>query len=629
MQTKLSHQQSMMNMVLKERYQIETLIGEGGLGTSYQAIDLQTQRPVAVKVLQLVQMKEWKNLEMFELEAKILRQLKHSQIPAYIDYFLLETASNTQFVLVQEYIEGDTLQHIIDNGGKISEEVSLKLVRQLANILEYLHTLRPPVIHRDITPRNIILGRDKKVYLVDFGAVQEKIRTTFFERSSVVGTCGYTPFEQFNGSAVPVSDYYALGGVLLFVLTHKHPSEFPLKNLKPVLPQTLRLSPKIVQLLDGLLEPDARKRIASPHEIATICESLVAPKEKQPRPLCKEHQIPKPPQTDIIKESKSVGHILFRIPMTAGREKQKDLASRDLLQMFKKKKTDEKELVLELTPQWINFNNIWNVPTDSLRPTGITWFIMNDLPVLGINTQEGETVSVDVNLTENEIRWLISELHQYLSTLPRRESALPEIEDEPVPVRQGFLATLFPPIHLQLTRERRDHALRFTIPIESELTGCLTMALALPIMAMTMALPPKIFGPKLGGALIPFLWLFVVGPLVLRFHFLINTRRTILEVTPEQISFKRRILKWEREIYPSIPLSALQETDVNWFGHLVNANKGKRLKLSFGFNYQGKTYSIEDLKLNAHAVEKLVQDVRDFVARHDRKIEGEEAYDNE
>ncbi len=622
-QAEFTEQQNVSNWLLKERYRIERMIGEGGLATTYQALDLQTERPVAVKVLHLVRMKEWKNLEMFEREAKILQQINHPQIPAYIDYFSVETGSDIQFILVQEYIEGHTLQEIVEKGSQASESTAIKLIRQVANILNYLHALRPPVIHRDINPKNILLGTDKKVYLVDFGAVQEKIRTTGFRESSIVGTCGYAPFEQFNGKAVPASDYYALGGTLLFLLTRKHPSEFPLRNLKPLFHETFQASPVVVQLLDGLLEPDVRKRIASPNEITAIYEPSAVVK-KQRTPLRVEQQITKPPQTDIEKEIKSAGHILFRIPMTDARKKQTDLASKDLFQMFKKKK-DDKEMVLEFTPQWINFNNVWNVATDSLRTTDITWHIENNVPVLGINTHDGETFYIQANLNVAEVMWLVQELLMHLSTLPGEQRALHDVPKETVPVRRGFFAKLFPPMHLALKRDEHDKTVRFTIPTESELAGCLTMGIALPVMFLTMALPPKIFGPKLGMALLPFLWLFVIGPLLLRLHFLISARTMILEMTPEHIFIKHRLLKWDQQKFPPIPLSALQESDVNWFDQFVNVNKGKRLKLSFGINYRGATYTIDDPKLDSHALECLVQDVRDYIARHSHQT-GEEKY---
>ncbi len=111
---------------------------------------------------------------------------------------------------------------------------------------------------------------EKRIYLVDFGAVQERIRTTVLGGSTIVGTYGYVPFEQFSGQTVPASDYYALGATLLFLLTHQHPADFPVENMKPKFDETVAASAIFLRLLDGLLEPSVEKRLASPEAIQKV-----------------------------------------------------------------------------------------------------------------------------------------------------------------------------------------------------------------------------------------------------------------------------------------------------------------------------------------------------------------------
>ena len=94
--------------------------------------------------------------------------------------------------------------------------------------LAYLHELRPPIIHRDVKPGNIVLAPDGEAWLVDFGAVRDRILheiRTEGEGATIVGTYGYMPYEQFQGRALPASDVYALGMTLVFLLSHKEPHE--------------------------------------------------------------------------------------------------------------------------------------------------------------------------------------------------------------------------------------------------------------------------------------------------------------------------------------------------------------------------------------------------------------------
>ena len=302
--------------IVRERYQIQSIIGRGGMGCAYKALDLETQRTVAVKQLQLSHLPDWKMLELFEREAKVLQHLNHPYIPDYIEYFSIETETDAQFFLIQEYIEGASLQQMIEEGWRASEEEILDLFTQLVDILDYLHTLHPPVIHRDITPKNIILSSKKApeiskafdVFLVDFGAVQDQIRTNLHGGATTVGTYGYVPLEQFNGRAVPASDYYALGATLLFMLSHRHPADFETENLKPLFHESIKLSPQLTRLLDGLLEPSVEKRLASKEAIEAVLsqKATIAPQAVHAPAL--------PYGTKIQKIRKSSQHLQLHIP---------------------------------------------------------------------------------------------------------------------------------------------------------------------------------------------------------------------------------------------------------------------------------------------------------------------------
>lgn len=433
--------------IIHDHYQIEQVLGQGGIGITYKAFDLQTHHPVAFKQLHLSLLQDWKALEMFEREASILQHLNHPRIPRYLDYFSIESASDVQFILIQEYIEGQTLHHVIETGWEGSEIEILDLFRQLVDILGYLHALQPPVIHRDIHPKNLILSPANELYLVDFSAVQEKVRTTFHGGSTIVGTYGYVPFEQFNGQTVPASDYYAAGATLLYLLTHKHPADFPMQQLKPRFPSDLQTSPNILRLLDGLLEPSVSKRIASPEAVRAVLAQAA------PQASLKVTTSGKPSKTQVKKQLKQQDHLLFRIPSrkTIGTAflfgislfwlisqmsifinplswGQTEAIGAIILAFVVFSATTYrigKYTVLELTPEWIRVSHkscgigtSQRIPTNSLRVTDLEWSLENNTPVLIIHASEKilKLSSKGLKLTQADIEWLTQEIREYLLT---------------------------------------------------------------------------------------------------------------------------------------------------------------------------------------------------------------------
>jgi serine/threonine protein kinase len=243
-----------------DRYQILKPLGKGGTGTTYAAQDQPTQETVAIKAISLRQVRDWKTLDLFEREAKILANLSHPAIPNYIDYFNIDTPQDRQFFLVRELIEGDSLADLVETGWRTNEETVKAIATQILDVLTYLHGLAPPVIHRDIKPQNIIRKPDGQVVLVDFGAVQDAYRATISKGSTFVGTLGYMPPEQFRGQVVPASDLYALGATLVYLLTGRSPDELPQVRLKPDIRPLLSTTPAFTMWLEQMLEPAVEDR---------------------------------------------------------------------------------------------------------------------------------------------------------------------------------------------------------------------------------------------------------------------------------------------------------------------------------------------------------------------------------
>ncbi|WP_026097991.1 serine/threonine protein kinase [Baaleninema simplex] len=249
--------------IIADRYRIVRPLGHGGTSVTYEAEDLTNYRLVAIKVLSLRQMGDWKVLELFERESRILQQLSHPAIPKYLDYFYLDSQSDRRFYLVQELVSGRSLYELGQKGWKPTESSVKAIAEQVLEILDYLHRRVPPVIHRDIKPQNLIRQSDGRIFLVDFGAVQDVYRYTVSKGGTFVGTLGYMPPEQFRGETHCASDVYALGATLVYLLTGKSPDELPQKRLKIDFRSTTNLSPQFADWLDSLLEPAIEDRYQS------------------------------------------------------------------------------------------------------------------------------------------------------------------------------------------------------------------------------------------------------------------------------------------------------------------------------------------------------------------------------
>jgi eukaryotic-like serine/threonine-protein kinase len=210
---------------LAARYILQAKLGEGGMGTTYRAIDQQTNQPVAVKIISLKQISGWKTIDLFQREVRVLSQLDHSAIPKYLDSFELDTETDHLFYIVQALAPGQTLAQLVTNPQpRQFNEVTVRTIAvQLLQILIYLQTLTPPIIHRDIKPQNILQDPTGQIYLVDFGAVQDTYRHTVAGGSTVVGTFGYMAPEQFRGQATLATDLYGLGATLVFLLSGQDP----------------------------------------------------------------------------------------------------------------------------------------------------------------------------------------------------------------------------------------------------------------------------------------------------------------------------------------------------------------------------------------------------------------------
>ncbi len=210
-------------------YKIVGQVGAGGQGTAYLAAKIDDDNsPVVLKEYVLpVHKGDQMSVERVALlnrESEILSKIDHQDIVKLIDCFV----EDHRGYMVLEYVEGETLRQIVKREGKQNEETVRAWAGMICRIVEYLHGLEPPIIHRDITPDNLILQKNGRIKLVDFTVAHQ------FDSSggaTIVGKQAYIPPEQFQGEPCPQSDLYAVGSTLYFLLAGEDPS--PMETSHP------------------------------------------------------------------------------------------------------------------------------------------------------------------------------------------------------------------------------------------------------------------------------------------------------------------------------------------------------------------------------------------------------------
>ncbi|MCS6898259.1 MAG: protein kinase [Myxococcales bacterium] len=317
---------------LRGRFQIRRRCGEGGFGLTFEGVDAQ-ERAVAIKQLRFEKLRDWKALELFEREGRVLEQLSHPNIPAYIDFFVHDghrplppsqaaaAVSPVSWFLVQQFVQGPSLQQVMDGHRRLDGSQLTTILDSLLSTLDYLHQLNPPVIHRDINPKNIVLSPDGRPFLVDFGAIQDRLRFENQQGSTSVGTLGYMPLEQLRGVARPSSDLYALGMTILALASGRCPAEMPVDEStgKVVIEQVApELPPQLRAVLDRMIEPIVGQRIASAAEaLRLLREPVPTPRPHSAPPLFGAPPQPPPFQTSTLWASPSKILLIIGVAVSA------------------------------------------------------------------------------------------------------------------------------------------------------------------------------------------------------------------------------------------------------------------------------------------------------------------------
>jgi serine/threonine protein kinase/Tol biopolymer transport system component len=277
--------------LLHKRYRIVEILGQGGMGSVYRAVDENLGVEIALKE-NLFTTDEY--ARQFRLEAVILANLRHPNLPRVSDHFVL--GEQGQY-LVMDFIDGEDLRQRMERAGTISEEEAIMIGAAMCDALAYLHTRKPPILHRDIKPGNVKITPDGHIFLVDFGlakVVQGSQATTTGARAM---TPGYSPPEQYGTARTdPRTDIYSLGATLYAALTGIIPEDGLARamdnaQLTPLRKRNNKISRRFASAIEQGMAIDPADRFQDAEEFK---KALLGAKSKTQR-LAGNYTVPPPP----------------------------------------------------------------------------------------------------------------------------------------------------------------------------------------------------------------------------------------------------------------------------------------------------------------------------------------------
>ena len=244
--------------VINDKYEILKEIGRGGMSVVYLAMDKNLNKQWAVKEIR--KKGNGKNDEIVVnsllAEANMMKKLDHPSLPRIVDII----DNGITIYVIMDYIEGESLDKILNEYGAQPEELVIGWGKQLCDALSYLHSQKPPIIYRDMKPANIMLRPEGNIKIIDFGIAREYKEQNLAD-TTVLGTKGYAPPEQYSGQTDARSDIYALGMTMHHLLTSVDPRNG--EPYAPVRQWNPELSEGIEVIIDKCVQPAAENRYQS------------------------------------------------------------------------------------------------------------------------------------------------------------------------------------------------------------------------------------------------------------------------------------------------------------------------------------------------------------------------------
>ena len=218
--------------LVDNKYKILSEVGHGGMSVVYLAINERANKTWAVKEIRKDGVCNFEAVKQgLIVETDILKRLNHKYLPSIIDVI----DADDSFLIVMDYIEGQSLQSLVKKNGAQDTEIVVEWAKQLTDVLGYLHSRTPAIIYRDMKPANVMLKPDGNITLIDFGTAREFKNRNMVEDTTCLGTRGYAAPEQFGGRGQTDArtDIYCLGATLYHLITGHSPAEPPYE-IKPL-----------------------------------------------------------------------------------------------------------------------------------------------------------------------------------------------------------------------------------------------------------------------------------------------------------------------------------------------------------------------------------------------------------
>ena len=419
----------MINKILGNRYEILEKIGTGGMGNVFKAHDSKLDRIVAIKVLKLEYNEDNNFIRKFKRESLAAASISHPNIVSIYD--------KEVHYIVMEYIDGKTLKDLINDEGRLSEKRALNYCIQIAEALKVAHSKH--IVHRDIKPQNIMVTRDDRIKVTDFGIARVADNTTVTATNAVMGSVHYFSPEQARGAKVDNrSDIYSLGIVLFEMLTGRlpfdadNPVSVALMQVQSQMPRPSEFIKSLDPSVDALVlkmtekDPDHRykdvfelikdikdytmgaktfsvNRVYEEDEDATVVtppvnrrpnrnhsNNLDAKRPNKPKKVLKKKKSVAPAILGIFSAIVIIALLIYVVPKAIKGMKSGDVVEKISIENYIGKTREEAKELIEAQGLVLDVNTVEN----ENEPDGV---VLGQNPEEGTTVEKGSTVTLEIN----------------------------------------------------------------------------------------------------------------------------------------------------------------------------------------------------------------------------------------
>ncbi len=426
----------MINKILANRYEILEKIGTGGMGNVFKAHDRKLDRIVAIKVLKLEYNEDNNFIRKFKRESLAAASISHPNIVSIYDVGTEKVEDKEVHYIVMEYIDGKTLKDLINDEGRLSEKRALNYCIQIAEALKVAHSKH--IVHRDIKSQNIMVTRDDRIKVTDFGIARVADNTTVTATNAVMGSVHYFSPEQARGAKVDNrSDIYSLGIVLFEMLTGRlpfdadNPVSVALMQVQSQMPRPSDFIKSIDPSVDALVlkmtekDPDERyrdvfdlikdikdytigaktftvKRDYEEDDNSTVITPSVKRRtnrnhsnnldndRQKPKKVVKKKKSAAPAILGIFSAIVIIALLIYVVPKAIKGMKSGDVVEKIAVENYIGKTRDEAKELIEAQGLILDVNTV----EDENEPDGL---VLGQKPEEGTSVDKGSTVTLEIN----------------------------------------------------------------------------------------------------------------------------------------------------------------------------------------------------------------------------------------